>query len=196
MTQINSDDQGSTSDEANKTEKRRWWSSGITPHVIVFILIFTAGLTFVSRDYIPSASMEPTVAAGSTVTHLRIYPGMRFLVKRGSVVTFTEDQWSKETGRESGTKYLKRVVAVEGDKVGGCSDDGRLLVNDQALSEDYLKDPTYTKCDFEPVTVPDGKFWAMSDNRRGGRDTVDHYFVTKNEGSIPSTSDIVSLALF
>ncbi|MDQ3146369.1 MAG: signal peptidase I, partial [Actinomycetota bacterium] len=61
----------------------------------------------------------------------------------------------------SGT-VLERVVAVGGETVE--ARDGRLVVNDRALDEPYLRAPRVTD-DFDAERVPDGHVWVMGDDR-------------------------------
>lgn len=65
--------------------------------------------------------------------------------------------------------FVKRVIGVGGDTVECCDDQGRIIVNGEALDELYLP---YTVTDAEPaselefhVEVPAGRVWVMGDNR-------------------------------
>ena len=79
---------------------------------------------------------------------------------------------------------VKRVIAVGGQTV-ECRTNTGLTVDGKRLDEPYLNfvtmnvDPTnpYAAClgsEFGPVTVPDGRVWAMGDNRTHSADSRAH----------------------
>ncbi|MVX64391.1 signal peptidase I [Clostridium chromiireducens] len=65
-------------------------------------------------------------------------------------------------------KYIvKRVIAVEGDKVR--IKDNRLYINDELVHEDYINEEMHTD-DLE-INVPEGKAFVMGDNRNYSTDS-------------------------
>lgn len=89
---------------------------------------------------------------------------------------------------------VKRIIAVGGQTVGGCAPDGRLLVDGQPLDEPYLnEEPTVTRnplnCAFGPVTVPEGNYWVMGDNRNNSADSRFH-MGDEFQGTIPEENII------
>lgn len=151
---------------------------------------------------VPTASMTPTLPEGKSILTVRTPLSVmkQRVAHRGDIVVFTQSNWSRMTpGRAYDTQYVKRVIAVAGDHVGGCSPDGRLLLNGQPLHEPYLADAAVTHCNFPEVTVPENTFFAMGDNRRHSRDT--RWYVTTMgadhaQDYFPRIDDIASKRLF
>ena len=137
--------------------------------------------------YVPSASMEPTLQPGDRMAVWR--PGEQD-PRRGQIVVFdgtgslapyhADRGWLEETADVAGswigvrtrsTVFVKRVIGVGGDTVRCCSADGRLEVNGEPLTEDYLPaGERPSEQEFE-VRVPPGRMWVMGDHRSDSRDS-------------------------
>lgn len=167
------------------------WQKGI--RLFLFATIFALLFRFlVLEDFrVASDSMVPTLLPGDLVFvsksafQLRL-PFSSYAIasfrapKRGSVVAFSlpESQW--ET-------YTKRVVATEGDTV--AIQQGVLLVNDipaEYLAQNSVSGVVTEKTvwasypilrqsdkvkDYGPVTIPQGHFFALGDNRTDSIDS-------------------------
>jgi signal peptidase I len=67
--------------------------------------------------------------------------------------------------------FVKRVIAKEGDTVQ--SVDGRVYVNHEALSDDYVRDEFRSHDDWGPQVVQEGYYLVMGDHRNQSSDSRD-----------------------
>jgi signal peptidase I len=131
--------------------------------VLAAFLLATALKTWVVQPfYIPSGSMEPTLAIGDRVlVNKFIY---RFTSpKRGDVVVFESPEGPK-------TDLIKRVIATGGQTVQ--IKDGYVSVDGTKLDEPYVaKDRRDNYTSPTPTKVPQGYVWVMGDNRGNSADS-------------------------
>ncbi|MGG5751877.1 signal peptidase I [Zafaria sp. Z1313] len=138
--------------------------------------------TLVDFYYIESRSMEPTLAPGDGLLVDRtaadrigrgdvvVFDG------RGSLLAYSRDNATQTVAKAlrlagDDTVFVKRVIAVGGDTLSCCSDDGRIRLNGQPLDEPYLQPgdaPSLTAFD---VAVPEGRIWVMGDHRSASADS-------------------------
>lgn len=171
---------------------RRWWAwIGLTVAAAVVLAAVLRALT--GPVYlIPSGSMEPTLQPGDRVRVDTSAAGGAGL-RHGDVVVFDgagslapyrslgplerglEDVslwWGVGAARDV---YVKRVLALPGDRLECCAPDGRLLRDGQPLDEPYLGRPVTAA---DPASdrawtfeVPDGRMVVLGDNRGASRDS-------------------------
>jgi signal peptidase I len=159
---------------------------------LIFIVVCAVGLAFAVQAWavkpyrIPSGSMEPTLDIGQRVIVNRI--GTHFGHPQvGDIVVFhppvhAADQRcgvSHPGGQvcptpleeDPETNYIKRVVAGPGDRLS--INNGHPVVDGVQASEDFtLPCEGSADCDFpRPITVPDGYYFMMGDNRPSSDDS-------------------------
>ena len=150
--------------------------------ILVLIALAIAILikTFlIQAFFIPSRSMEPTLAEGDRVLVCRICTRLGD-VQRGDIVVFADPspdpgegrglvggffRWLAEgvgVAQPEDEDYIKRVVGLPGDVVE--IEQGQLFVNGEAIAEPYLHAAADTRS-FRPTTVPEGMLFVLGDNR-------------------------------
>jgi signal peptidase I len=166
----------------------------------VFLLVVAIGLAitlqaFAVKPYrIPSGSMEPTLHVGDRVLVNRF--SHRVLgndPKVGDIVVFnppsgadaaapicgdraqgggTQLPCGKPTAQKSSQAFIKRVVAVGGDRI--AIKNGHAIRNGRQASEPFIApcDPASGTCDFpKEITIPKGYVFMMGDNRGNSDDS-------------------------
>jgi signal peptidase I len=160
--------------------------------LIAFGLALLLKTFILQAFFIPSRSMEPTLLIGDRVLVNKVVYELRD-PERGEVVVFThpdgtiaapEDANALERLLESlasgigmGTSgqkdFIKRVIGLPGDTIE--LRDGVVFVNGQELSEAPTLEGGYLsrrdQVDFGPVTVREGHYFMMGDNRPNSDDS-------------------------
>lgn len=175
-------DNNNSSDENNKIDfwqntpesnknKGAWSFIKETVIIIVSALVIAMLLqTFiVDSRIVPTLSMYPTIDSGNRVIVNKLAYISSRTPQRGDIVVFKAPE-------ELDTKddLLKRVVGLPGETIE--VKDGYVYIDGVALEEDYLDEkPQYT---FGPVTVPEGEYFMLGDNRNNSVDShrwTDHF---------------------
>lgn len=160
----------------------RFWKVVAIVAVLIIVLGGSVRGFVIQRFTIPSASMQPTLTVGETITVWRP-DALRGDIQRGDIVVFdgrgsfvndappsplqTMGSWVGLGDRD--VYYVKRVIAVGGDTVKCCDAQGRLLLNDEPLAEPYAPKPA-SAVDFS-IEVPPDTMWVMGDNRNNSADS-------------------------
>lgn len=159
---------------------------------LVLIVAVALGLALVIQAVlvkpfrIPSESMEPTLNVNQRVLVDRV--SFRFSSpSRGDIVVFkpptgadsnvcgvrrlAEQVCARSTPEHSDTNFIKRVVAVPGDRIQVI--ESRVYIDGRRQDEPYIHpDPSCGICNLpQPVTVPAGHFFMMGDNRGASADS-------------------------
>jgi signal peptidase I len=156
--------------EFKKSTIREYFES-----IVITAVIALFATTFVVQAFkIPTGSMESNLLIGDHllvnkfVYGLHSGPLARILpfkeLKRGDVIVFKYPQ-SPEVA------YVKRLIGLPGEKVEMV---GRTVyINGQPLKEDYTQyiDAGSIVERYGPFQVPEGKYFAMGDNRDNSQDS-------------------------
>jgi signal peptidase I len=162
--------------------------------LIVAVVVVVVVQMFAIKPYrIPSASMEPTLDVGDRVLVDRFsHRVLGHDVKVGDVVVFhppagadapspvcgAQDQGQgtatpcgKPTPQESGQTFIKRVVAVGGDRI--ALHEGHVVRNGKPAREPFIRPcASGADCDFrQEITVPTGQVYLLGDNRGNSDDS-------------------------
>lgn len=124
--------------------------------IIAAFLIITFVFETVSVD---GHSMDPTLNNKDRLIVEKVSYHFR-KPKPGDIVVIKYPADPKE-------KFIKRVIAVGGDKVK--IQNNKLYVNDKQKDESYILEQTMR--DFDEVTVPDNTIFVLGDNRNNSRDS-------------------------
>ncbi len=167
-------------EKLQKREKQSKRDEKTFRHVQTFLLrlvIFVAVLwvmffVIIGLVRMPNADMYPRIDAGDLLLFYRLDKDVKFQ----DVIVFSK----------GGTKYVGRVVAVQGDEV-NIPEYGGLVVNGNALSETNIFYSTlaYEGYTTYPLTLGEGECFVLSDYRKGGEDS--RYFGPVNKSEIMGT---------
>ena len=144
-------------------EKERSTAEEIKDWVVSIVVAVALAMfirTFIVELYVVDGpSMRPTLESEERlVVNKFIY---RFRPpEKGEVLVF---QYPRDPSRD----FIKRVIATPGDTVE--IREGRVLVNDQILTEDYILEKT--RSEYPKSTVPEGRIFVMGDNRNNSEDS-------------------------
>lgn len=199
-------------------KKGSFWKE--LPVLLLTALLLTFLIqTFLARVYvIPSASMERTLHGCPGCTNDRVLVDKLTYVFTdpgpGDVVVFRGPpgwapefqgarsanmvvRWVEDFGSALGIgapnerDFVKRIIAVGGQTVECCDEQGRILVDGKPLDEPYIhwapgRAPQMAA--FGKVTVPPGHLWMMGDNRNNSSDSR-----APGHGPVP-VSDVIGKA--
>lgn len=152
--------------------------------IIVALAIFVVIYLFLFQPHqVKGASMEPNFHDGEYILTDKI--SYRFgAPKRGDIVIF-------RAPRNPELDFIKRVIGEPGDRVK--ISNGKVLVNDVQLKEQYLSAALYTHggaflTDNSTFTVPEKAYFVLGDNR-------DHSSDSREWGPVP-VGNLIGKAFF
>ena len=155
--------------------------------IITAVLIFVALQATTQSFQIEGSSMDPTLTSGERLLVNRfVYARSDWGVfgdddyvfhgpERGDIIIFQPPTGSR-------TDFVKRIIAIPGDEVN--ITDGDVFVNGEITR--YVDMDTSSRGGDYPLTVPEGEYFVLGDNRRVSNDS-------RNWGTVPG-EDIVGRA--
>lgn len=136
--------------------------------VLPLVAVIVIGAGWLSHESLAAGyvveqhSMEATLQEGDTVLT------NRFAVPEWGDIVVT-DGWG------SGENYIKRVIGLPGDQVDYVN--GELLLNGIYTEEPYAAHEN----DNYSITVPEGMYWVLGDNRPESSDSREYGFVAADD---------------
>ncbi|MBV8602980.1 MAG: signal peptidase I [Candidatus Eremiobacteraeota bacterium] len=138
---------------------------GVVVAIEVLVLVLLGAAFFVRLPQVSGLSMEPRIGSGEFVLIDTI--AYRFgPVRRGDIVAFRH-------GGPSSEAYLKRVIALPGERV--AIERGIVSIDGKPLEEAYVRYHDTTSVP-ERIVPADG-FFVLGDNRSNSDDSRDWGFV-------------------
>lgn len=110
------------------------------------------------RVDVQGEAMSPTLRDGESALATRRVDS----VDRGDIIGFRYPQ-------DESKSFLKRVIGLPGERVESAA--GRISINSQLLSEPYVIEQNQSGDTWGPITIPDGHYFVMGDNRRNSSDS-------------------------
>lgn len=160
------------------------WTEAIVIAVVIAFIIRTFFFTLVLVD---GASMENTLHTGDRLFVNRF----AYTPKDGDIVVFTPENFPDKP-------FIKRVIGTPGQTIDIDFTKGMVIVDGEVLNEKYIKVPTTRSGDVKfPVTVPEGYFFAMGDNRGNSHDCRNSDVgSTDNHSGLVKKESLMGKALF
>ncbi len=146
---------------------------GVMRDVLIAAAIAGCVLFFFKPILVQQRSMEPTFSNGDYIIVSRQAYTLLGDPQHGDVVIF-RSRLKDEHNRDK--NLIKRLIALPGDTIE--IRDGYVYLNGEQQEELYTKDPGETWASgpdggMPPLTIPEGKVFAMGDNRLNSQDSRD-----------------------
>lgn len=160
-------------------EHKRKIDFSIIKAILIGIIIFAVFSLFFRLVNVNGNSMNDTYSDGDKVMIFK-----HGTPEKGDIIVCNCE--------EINGYIIKRIIAVGGDEIDIDFETGTVTLNGEVLTENYIKEPTYTdEGGFEyPVTVPEGYLFVMVDNRNNSTDSRDARI------GFVSVDDVIGKVLF
>ena len=143
------------------------------PYIIIIFFVVIIRLFIATPISVKGSSMKPTLQNGDTMILYKLTKHIRG-IKRFDIVVIKTDSGD----------LIKRVIGLPGDKIryevkyGNEEKTGVLTVNGKVVEEKFLTtakkigtcETNWTICN-EEITVPEGEYFVMGDNRDDSKDS-------------------------
>ena len=124
---------------------------------LALVLVIATGCG-VTRINILGEAMAPTLEDGESALATRAFDTLA----RGDIVAL---RYPKDESKS----FVKRIIGVPGDRLE--SSNGSIRIDGRPLDEPYVAEANRSLDSWGPVTVPDGQYFTMGDNRRNSSDS-------------------------
>ena len=175
--------------EDGKKKKKKTWQQELLEWVLTLVVALV--IAFVVRSfifepvYVDGDSMYPTLHHGEIMYVSKTAYGTSFFGIPGTSIgtRFTVGGNPERFDvvvchyKDGDYNVVKRVVGIPGDTVQ--LKDGYLYVNGVRYQEKFLHERI--RSDFGPVTVPEGEYFLMGDNRNSSKDSRQVGTVARDE---------------
>ena len=154
----------------NSSDKKRTFLRDLKNLAIWVIIALIIRWQVIEPRWIPSGSMLPTLQIKDKILVEKLSPKLNFrnLSRlKNQIIIFNAPKILIDSGYESNTALIKRVVGTPGDKIE--VKEGTLYIND-ILQDNY---PTDKGINYSvgPYIVPEDSLWVMGDNRNNSMDS-------------------------
>ncbi|XMB27218.1 signal peptidase I [Paenibacillus sp. BR2-3] len=167
--------------KASRSAQRKRWVVQLRDWILttaaVFIIMSLLNIYVINISTVKGQSMQPTLWEGEKLLINKITLSFAH-PKRGEIIVLHDPS----TGINRKEYLVKRVIGIPGDTVE--VRDHKLYVNGILKEEPYI-DTEIQDTDFTPLTVENGSYFVMGDNRHAGASKDSRYF-----GSVPQDSII------
>lgn len=155
-------------DKNDKKKVKPMWRELVETVVSAGIIAFFI-ITFIGQvTVVKGASMEDTLFNSERLICNKIVYRLTE-PKHGDIVIF-------KPPIDQNHNYIKRVIAIEGDKIKII--DGVVYLNGEKMEEDYIE---YRSFESMPeITVPEDSYFVLGDNRNNSSDSRFWGFVPEN----------------
>ena len=132
--------------------------------VYLLAVLLLAGILLFRNVIVSGSSMKNTLVEGDFL--ILMSNTLYNQPKQGDIVVISKADY------DDGKPIVKRVIATEGQTVDIDFIKGIVYVDDVALEENYIIEPTMTNGGTEyPIEVEAGHIFVMGDNRNNSRDS-------------------------
>ncbi|MFH1362565.1 MAG: signal peptidase I [bacterium] len=130
--------------------------------VVAFLLALVIRAFFLQVFWIPSSSMEPTLAIKDRIIVNKVAYHFR-QPKRAEIVVFRQVAPDEAAKKD----LIKRVMGLPGEVLE--IKEGELYINNKKVEEHHSVNNDFD--DFGPIAIPDDKYFVLGDNRPASADS-------------------------